>query len=68
MNPCVGGGGIHVVVTTSNMALDGGEWAASLYGHFVPGKSSLSPLYMRAIEPESQSGRSGEEKNLSRIM
>jgi hypothetical protein len=43
-----------MVVTTHNMALDGGEWSASLYGRFAPGKSPLFPLNIRAGEPQSQ--------------
>jgi hypothetical protein len=66
MNPCVGGR--VVVVTTNNMALDGGEWSASLYGRFASSKSPLFPLNIRASEPQSQNGGFGEEKNLCHML
>ena len=53
-----------MVVTTSNMALDGGEWSASLYGRLAPGKSPLFTLNSRTGGPQSQYGGFGEEKNL----
>ena len=57
-----------MVVTTHNMALDGGEWSASFYGSFATDKSPLFPLNTRAGEPQSQYGGFGEEKNLYHMM
>jgi hypothetical protein len=53
-----------MVVTTGNMALDGGEWS-SLHGRFVPGKSPPLPLNIRAGEPQSHCGGFGEGKNVT---
>jgi hypothetical protein len=45
-------------------ALDGGEWSASLSGHFTPqGKRPWYTLCRRLGGPQSRSGRGGEEKN-----
>jgi hypothetical protein len=57
-----------MVVTTINMALDGGKWSASIYGRFAPGKGHLFPLNIRAGEPQSQYGGFGEEKNLYHML
>jgi len=54
-----------MVVTTGNMALDGGECSYSLHGRFVPGKSPLLLLNIRAGVPQSHYGGFGEGKNLS---
>jgi hypothetical protein len=54
-----------MIVTTSNMTLDGGEWPSSLHGRFVTGKSPLLQLNIRAGGPHSHYGGFGEGKNLS---
>jgi hypothetical protein len=48
-----------------NSALDGGEWSASLPGHFNPqGRNPYYyPLHRRLGGPQSRSGYGGEEKN-----
>jgi len=47
------------------MALDGGWWSASCSTHFTPlVKGTLSPFNGRLGGLQSESGRSGVEKNL----
>jgi hypothetical protein len=47
-------------------ALDSGEWSVSRPERFTPGeKSPRYPLDRGLGEPQSQSGRYGEEKNLA---
>jgi len=53
---------IGILILTS--ALGRGEWSASHPGFFTPkGKNSWFPLDKRLGEPQSRSGRGGEEKN-----
>jgi hypothetical protein len=52
---------IHIFLIS---ALAGGEWSASRLGRFTPGKSPHYPLDRRLGEPQSRSGRRGEEKIL----
>jgi hypothetical protein len=57
-------GGVEVYVHVSlTSALDGGEWLTSRPGRFIPGKEPLYPWNRRLGEPQSRSGRFGEEKN-----
>jgi hypothetical protein len=52
---------LHAFLTS---ALDGGELSASRPGRFTSqGKSPWYPLDRRLGEPQSRSGRGGEEKN-----
>jgi hypothetical protein len=44
-------------------ALDGGEWSVSRTGRFTPGENPWYRLDWRLSEPQSRSGRGGEEKN-----
>jgi hypothetical protein len=43
-----------------DLALVGGEWSASRSGLFTPGTHWIGGL----VDPQSRSGRRGEEKNL----
>jgi hypothetical protein len=52
---------IHIFLTS---ALAGGEWSASRPESFTPGKEPLVPLDRRLGEPQTRSGRFGEEKIL----
>lgn len=46
------------------MALDGDEWSALCFSHFMPGKTVPSILDWRLGHPQSQCGHFEEEKNL----
>jgi hypothetical protein len=54
-----GSGGIAPLFLTS--AVDGDEWSATRLCRFTP----RGPLDRRLGEPQSRSGRCGEEKNLA---
>jgi hypothetical protein len=54
----VGGGGGNCAFLI--VALDGGEWSASLPGCFTPGKGPL--VHMVDPRPQSPSGHSDKEK------
>jgi hypothetical protein len=46
---------LHAFLT---LAVGGGEWSASFSGHFAPGAHCMGGW----VDPQSQSGRDGEEK------
>jgi hypothetical protein len=63
MKTC-GSGRIAPVFLT--VAVDGGDWSATRLCRFTPrGKSPQSPLDRSLGEPQSRSGRCGEEKDLA---
>jgi hypothetical protein len=56
---------IHVFLTS---ALVKGDWSDSLPCRFTPGeRAPRHPINRRLAEPQSQSGRGGEEKILEAI-
>jgi hypothetical protein len=60
-----GGVEIYVDPLLLTPALDGGEWLASRFCRFTPGKELRYPLDRRLAGPQSRSGRCGLEKNIS---
>jgi hypothetical protein len=56
-----GSGGIEPCILIS--ALYRGEWSVSRPGRLTPREIRGYPLYRRLGEPQSRSGRGGEEKN-----
>jgi len=48
----------------SSCVLDEGEWLASRFDTFTPGKESWYPFNMHLVWPRSQSGNFGENVNL----